>query len=208
MYCVCVSIQYPATSPGLNNMTSTNNKYFILTKRPDYPRHVDPGCICYSKKFREPDSSKKLGVFFMGSYTSLDYDIELSCMEPLSAEEAELLLALHDDAERLKWFKEEDALRAALGLTVGTEVTVEEEGHKLRGIIRYTGRLTEPLYSRPLSGTFFGIELQVRLHSAFLSCCPFCPCVLCALVSLVQVYRYACHFCLCPHHSGGEWNLV
>lgn len=84
-------------------------------------------------------------------------------MEELSAEEAELLLALSVDAERLKWFKERDALRTAKGLTLGTEVTVEEGGAKLRGILRYIGRLTEPTYSAPLPGTFFGIELQVGL---------------------------------------------
>lgn len=81
-------------------------------------------------------------------------------MEELSAEEAELLLALPDDAERLNWFNERDTLRAALRLTEGTEVTVDEGGDKLRGIIRYKGRLTEPTPSFPLSGTFFGIELQ------------------------------------------------
>lgn len=84
-------------------------------------------------------------------------------MEQLSAEVAELLQALPDDAERLKWFLEGDALRTALGLTVGTAVTVEEGGEELRGIIRYIGRMTEPTSSCPLSGTFFGVELQVGL---------------------------------------------
>lgn len=84
-------------------------------------------------------------------------------MQELGEEEAELLLALHDDAERLKWFRERDALQAALNLNKGTAVTVDEGGEKLRGIIRYVGRLTEPMYPRRLSGRFFGIELQVRL---------------------------------------------
>lgn len=84
-------------------------------------------------------------------------------MEELSAGEVELLQALPDDAERLEWFRERDALQTALGLTVGTAVTVDEGGKKLRGIIRYIGRLTEPTYSGPISGTFFGIELQVGL---------------------------------------------
>lgn len=67
---------------------------------------------------------------------SLDYAIEVSSMEELSPEEAELLQALPDDAERLKWFKEREALKTALGLKVGSAVTVEEGGEKLRGIVR------------------------------------------------------------------------
>lgn len=82
-------------------------------------------------------------------------------MEELSAEEAELLLAVPEDAERLRWSRDKDALRAALRLTKGTAVTVDEGGQKLRGIIRYIGKLTEPTISCPLTGTFFGIELQV-----------------------------------------------
>lgn len=82
-------------------------------------------------------------------------------MEQLSAEEAELLQALPDDTERLKWFKEKNALQTALGLTKGTPVTVDQGRQELRGIIRYIGTLTEPTFSCPLSGTFFGIELQV-----------------------------------------------
>ncbi len=85
-------------------------------------------------------------------------------MEELTAEEAGLLQALPDDAERLKWFRQKDALRAALGLAVGTLVTVDKEGgEELRGTIRSIGRITPPTYSNPLSGTFFGIELQVGL---------------------------------------------
>ncbi|KAK5869500.1 hypothetical protein PBY51_024209 [Eleginops maclovinus] len=71
--------------------------------------------------------------------------------------EAELLQALCEDEERLKWFREGDALKTALGLTVGTPVTVEEGGKKLRGIIRYIGPITDAF---PISGKFFGIELQ------------------------------------------------
>lgn len=83
-------------------------------------------------------------------------------MKPLSEKEAELLLALPDDAERLKWFTDKAALQTALGLTEGTAVIVEEGGEELKGIIRYIGELTTPTYRDPLSGTFFGIELQVK----------------------------------------------
>lgn len=111
----------------------------------------------------EPKSDrnrKKLSIFVLGSRTMLPYDIEASCLKELSAKEAELLLALPDEAERLKKFREIDYLDAALRLTEGTEVTVNEDGKKLKGIIRYIGRLTETSYSRPLTGTYFGIELQ------------------------------------------------
>lgn len=81
-------------------------------------------------------------------------------MEGLSEEEAGLLQALPEDAERLKWFEERNALQTALTLTKGSVVVVEEEGEELRGIIRYIGELTEPRRYRPLTGTFFGIELQ------------------------------------------------
>lgn len=85
----------------------------------------------------------------------------MSCMEQLSADEAELLQALPEDTDRLKWFKEKNALRTAMGLTEGTPVTVDQGKQGLQGIIRFIGRLTEPTFVCPLSGTFFGIELQV-----------------------------------------------
>lgn len=152
-------------------MTSTKHLYFIVTGKPDFLSHISAGRICYTIKtkhrleteHRASHSPTKLPVFFVGSYTALSYDLDVSIMEELSEEEAELLLALHDDAERLKLFREREALQAALQLTEGAAVTVEEGGEKLRGIIRYVGRLTEPTYTCTLSGRFFGIELQVGL---------------------------------------------
>ncbi|KAM9357788.1 ubiquitin carboxyl-terminal hydrolase CYLD [Symphorus nematophorus] len=141
-------------------MTSADYLYFILTKKPETPKHIDAGRICYCKKSTS-HSPKKLNVFVTGSRSALNYDIELSCLEKLSAEEAGLLQALPDDAERLKWFRERrDALQAALELTEGAEVMVDHRGEELRGIIRYIGRLTKSMYPVPMSGTFFGIELQ------------------------------------------------
>ncbi|KAM7012277.1 ubiquitin carboxyl-terminal hydrolase CYLD [Tautogolabrus adspersus] len=146
-------------------MTS-DNMYFILTRQPEYPKHINAGCICYmsvnkhKSTLRKYPSPSKFSVIFVGSRSSLDYEIEVSILEELSEPEAGLLLALSEDAERLKWYKEEKTLQTALGLAEGTAVTVEEEGEELRGIIRYIGGLTKPTYSDPLSGTFFGIELQ------------------------------------------------
>ncbi|KAG8003403.1 Pituitary adenylate cyclase-activating polypeptide type I receptor [Nibea albiflora] len=150
---------------------STDNQYFILIKKPNYPSHISAGQICYMPvyKFRSQlqlhvvssHSSHKLSVFFLKSRSSIDYDVDVSCLEELVLEEAELLQALPDDAERLKWFMERDALQRALGLKEGTEVIVDKDGEKLRGVIRYIGGLTEPSpYSCPFPGTFFGIELQ------------------------------------------------
>lgn len=171
--CVCVCVQYPATSPDLSNTMSTDNQqYFILTKKPGGYLSKSPGQICYMSVHKYTSqlssnvvsnySSRKLPVIFIDAYSSLDYDIEVSCLEDLGLEEAELLQALPDDAERLKWFTEGDALRRALGLKEGTDVIVDKDGEKLRGVIRYIGRLKEPsTLSCPLSGRFFGIELQV-----------------------------------------------
>ncbi|XP_071774514.2 ubiquitin carboxyl-terminal hydrolase CYLD [Centroberyx gerrardi] len=148
-------------------MDSRDKKYFIITEKPQYPGYIHPGRLCYISEYRyksimkrkdSPDSPTTLPVIYIGS--TVDHEHNVSDMEPLSVQEAELLQALGNDDERLKWYKEEQALKTALGLTEGTSVTVDEGGEKLRGIIRYIGKLTEPIYPDPLSGVVFGIELQ------------------------------------------------
>lgn len=147
-------------------MTS-DKLFFILTRKPDKPQHISAGRICHLSKFKHSLSSspKALSVTFVGHLASLPYDIEAAWLEELSEAEAELLLALTDDAERLTRFRRRDSLRAALELKVGMVVHVETAGEELRGIIRYIGRRAEPAYSAPPPGMFFGIELQVRLSS-------------------------------------------
>lgn len=140
---------------------TTEKQYFILTGKPEYPQHISPGRICYTPVFNYSVEVTKLKVIFVGSRSSLDYEIDISCMKQLDVKEAELLQALSEDQERLKWFKQRDALKIALTLTEGTAVTVEEGAEKLRGIIRYIGELTRPNYPDNLTGMFFGIELQV-----------------------------------------------
>ncbi|XP_008280019.1 ubiquitin carboxyl-terminal hydrolase CYLD [Stegastes partitus] len=150
-------------------MASITYHYFIITKKPQYPQysqHINAGQICYMSDYKLKSQLKispspiNLRVFIMGSRSQLDYDLEFSSIKELSAKEAELLLALAEDTERLKWFEERDALQTALGLSVGTEVTVEEDGKKLRGTIRYIGGMGELICPPGIKGTFFGIELQ------------------------------------------------
>lgn len=147
-----------------SKMTS-DRRFFILTRRPDELQHISAGQICHTSTFKHNVSSsqKTLSVTFVGRPTSLPYDVEAASLEELSEAEAELLLALPDDAERLKWFRRRDSLRAALELQVGMVVNVERAGEQLRGIIRHIGRRAEPPGSAALPGMFFGIELQVRL---------------------------------------------
>ncbi|XP_029286243.1 ubiquitin carboxyl-terminal hydrolase CYLD [Cottoperca gobio] len=146
-------------------MTSTNYMYFIITKKPEYPTHINAGQICYISKYdfkikssvgSKSRSCRKLPVTLCSVKLS-EYEIEESSMEGLSYEEVELLQALYEDEERLKWFRERETLQTALGLTKGTTVTVNEGGQKLRGIVRYIGAIEESL---PFPGKFFGIELQ------------------------------------------------
>lgn len=117
--------------------------------------------------------------------TPLSYDLEVGLLQELSTDEAELLQAVRVTEERLKWLTDRDALQAALRLTVDTAVTVYSEGEELQGVIRFIGRLTEPNFSSPLSGRFFGIELQGKHigrgtsdgshnYKRFFSCQPLC----------------------------------
>ncbi|XP_067370089.1 ubiquitin carboxyl-terminal hydrolase CYLD isoform X4 [Channa argus] len=140
-------------------MTSVDHRYFIITEKPPNPKHIEAGQICYTSEYKHKTTSK-LSVIPLSSGVGLNYDIDVNHMSPLTAEEAELLQALSNDKERLKWFRERNALRTALGLTKGVPVIVEEKKEELRGMIRYIGRLTEPKYPHHISGTFFGVELQ------------------------------------------------
>ncbi|CAJ1059422.1 ubiquitin carboxyl-terminal hydrolase CYLD-like [Xyrichtys novacula] len=145
-------------------MSSLRYKYFILLRKLEHPSHLNPGSICYMTAYKhkstlERSPAAKFAVRFVGSLASLDYDIDVNMMEELSEEEARFLLALPEDPERLNWFKKRNALQTALTLTEGTAVIVDEDGEQLKGIIRYIGEIAYTC-SSPISGTFFGIELQ------------------------------------------------
>ncbi|XP_013888088.1 ubiquitin carboxyl-terminal hydrolase CYLD isoform X2 [Austrofundulus limnaeus] len=144
-------------------MDPSEKMFFILTEKPKYilPRL---GCICYIRKYKyeseisKSASLKKLRVIPLPN-AMLDYDIDMNCMKSLSPEEADLLLAVPEE-DRLRCFRDRKAVQAALTLDVGSLVVVDEDGENLRGIVRYIGPLTEPSRSCPITGTFFGIELQ------------------------------------------------
>uniref|UniRef100_A0A3P9IPY6 Ubiquitin carboxyl-terminal hydrolase CYLD n=1 Tax=Oryzias latipes TaxID=8090 RepID=A0A3P9IPY6_ORYLA len=148
-------------------MTSTNNRYFIVTKKPRNFTSVNIGCLCYmtSHKYNAQQQQettkhpKTLSVLVFGTRTPLQKDLEVSCLEELNLEDARLLLGVSEDAERLRMFYDQPAFQAARSVTVGSAVTVEEDGKILRGIVRYIGKLSEPEYPYPISGTYYGIEL-------------------------------------------------
>lgn len=139
--------------------------FFIITDKPKYLIRIHPGCICYIRTYKyeseisKSASLKKLRVLTLPNPV-LDYDIDMSCMKTLSPEEADLLLAVPEE-DRLRCFRDRKAVQAALTLDVGSLVDVEEDGQNLRGVVRYVGHLTEPSRSCPITGTFFGVELQV-----------------------------------------------
>ncbi|XP_056131555.1 ubiquitin carboxyl-terminal hydrolase CYLD [Lampris incognitus] len=145
-------------------MALQENLYFIITKKSDFHGSFRPGRLCYIPQLRYASILRrtacpsKLPVICIGS--SLDDNIEVHDIEEVSEHEANLLQALDEDSERLKWFEEKVTLREALELIVNTPVTVtnKQGNEKLRGIIRYIGKLSEIF--RPIPGVFFGIELQ------------------------------------------------
>uniref|UniRef100_A0A3B5L2D7 ubiquitinyl hydrolase 1 n=1 Tax=Xiphophorus couchianus TaxID=32473 RepID=A0A3B5L2D7_9TELE len=147
-------------------MNPSDYVYFIITKKPESPLHIKLGSICYIREYTynthnvsQPGRRTKLPVTFLKSLNNIIYNIDVICMEKLSLEEADFLLACEPEDERLHWFRD-NAFQASLGLTVGTNVMVKEEDEMLMGVIRYIGPILEPNYVNPIRGRFFGIELQ------------------------------------------------
>uniref|UniRef100_A0A3B3C7F4 Ubiquitin carboxyl-terminal hydrolase CYLD n=1 Tax=Oryzias melastigma TaxID=30732 RepID=A0A3B3C7F4_ORYME len=155
-------------------MTSKNYHYFIVTKKPRSVLTVNPGRLCYmtTQKYNAQQETTKhpktLSVHAFDSFTNIPKDVEISCLEELSLEDAQLLLAVPDDTERLSMFSDQPAFQAARSLSVGTAVTVKEDGKNLRGVIRYIGKRREPPYPDPISGTYYGVELQVKKQVSYL----------------------------------------
>lgn len=143
------------------------NAYFIIMAQPMSSRWIHAGSICYmnEKQYSTPKPQKEVSVICIGS--SVHYDLPLDILQPLTRQKTEFLLALESHKERLDEFVHGEALDQAVELTVGSEVTVEQKGEWLKGVVRYIGPLSELRLLDPIAGVFFGVELQV-------SCSLFC----------------------------------
>lgn len=148
-------------------MNPSDFVYFILTEKPKTILKFKPGSICYlsgHKYEREVSKSPpvtKLRVKFLNSHPILEYEIDKAYMKKLNVDEADLLLACEPESDRLNWIKDLYAVQTALGLTIGTNVMVEDDGKTMGGIIRFIGPMAEPTFTQPIRGRFFGIDLQV-----------------------------------------------
>ncbi|KAG7488291.1 hypothetical protein MATL_G00033130 [Megalops atlanticus] len=145
--------------------SSDKNMYFIIVENLPYPyeRHR-AGHLCYIEesryvsKIKNTETLEYLPVKCFG--TSVERDVKVAAIQPLSVQEAELLQALGEDGERIRAFREREWLDHALTLKKDSQVKVEVEGEWCQGVIRYIGAITEKKYPDPITGSYFGIELQ------------------------------------------------
>uniref|UniRef100_A0AAR2LN76 ubiquitinyl hydrolase 1 n=1 Tax=Pygocentrus nattereri TaxID=42514 RepID=A0AAR2LN76_PYGNA len=123
--------------------------------------YISHGQICYINEdlysLRKDPKSDTLPVIVLGSV--FDRNLPLEVLEPLTKQEAEYLLALETPKERLEEFIQSKNLKQAEDLLQGCEVRVEQNGEWLKGVVRYIGRLKEPVID-PIAGVYFGVELQ------------------------------------------------
>ncbi|XP_072540400.1 ubiquitin carboxyl-terminal hydrolase CYLD isoform X2 [Salminus brasiliensis] len=137
------------------------NIYFILTATPAPFSCMTAGQICYITEDRCSQQKKQkkdtVRVKCIGSPIEHDLPLDFLCILP--QEKAELLLALITNEERLDEFARSETLDQATALVKGSEVTVEQNGKWLKGVVRYIGRLSETNLD-PIAGVFFGVELQ------------------------------------------------
>ncbi|TRY91954.1 hypothetical protein DNTS_035454 [Danionella cerebrum] len=142
---------------------ANKNIYFIITAKPLAPKGcINPGEICFIDKQRyelrkKRNATDMLPVVRMGEVC--DTMLETTLLKPLKKEEAQLLLAIEPHEARLLALNDFKTLEEALQLKKGSLVYVEYNGEKLKGVIRYIGEPTKSS-SKPLTGTFFGVELQ------------------------------------------------
>lgn len=146
-------------------MASAENKlYFIITAKPPSPfGYIAAGEICYIDKQLFHERQKRndtdiLPVIRIGS--CIDTRLDKVLLTPLTLRSAELLLALDSNEERLLALNDLKALEEASKLSKGCQVYVEYKDEWLKGVIRYIGSIT-PCSSGPITGVFFGVELQV-----------------------------------------------
>ncbi len=154
--------------------SADKNIYFIITANPPSPNgYINAGEICYIDKQRFNARLKRndtdiLPVVRIGNVSDTLLDKVL--LQPLSRRAAELLMALESNEERLLALKDPVALEKASNLSEGGQVHVEYKGQWLKGVIRYIGSLTS-YSSDPISGVFFGVELQVSNLFAWVRLC-------------------------------------
>lgn len=135
---------------------SENYMYFIIEDG------YRSGRICYTEKdqYFKKKSDSSLRVKVLNHYET---QVQLDQIKPLTKQEAEFLCALESDKERLAVFWEREGLDLALTLRQGSQVAVKVKEEWCQGVVRYIGGITRTKYHDPITGTFFGIELQVRL---------------------------------------------
>lgn len=135
---------------------SENYMYFIIEDG------YRSGRICYTEKdqYFKKKSDSSLRVKVLNHY---EMHIQPDQIKPLTKQEAEFLCALESDEERLAAFWKREGLDLALNLSRSSQVAVKVKEEWCQGVVRYIGGSTRTKYSDPITGTFFGIELQVRL---------------------------------------------
>ncbi|XP_078087143.1 ubiquitin carboxyl-terminal hydrolase CYLD isoform X2 [Mustelus asterias] len=85
--------------------------------------------------------------------------LEVDSLRQLNEQDAGLLLAVSPSSQRFSLYLEKEALENALQIQYGNKVTVDYKSKQLPGVVRYIGSICD---NPKLSGTFFGIELQVE----------------------------------------------
>lgn len=142
-------------------MASRDDKtYFIITETTPYSL-FRLGSICFKKE--DQNSIRKLPkdmVPVTCIENRLSHDFPFNFLHPLTRQNSEFLLALENPEERLKEIDKPELLEQASELTVGSEVTVEQNGKWLKGVVRYIGPLSSSVLYPILVGVFFGVELQ------------------------------------------------
>ncbi|KAJ8389062.1 hypothetical protein AAFF_G00124590 [Aldrovandia affinis] len=145
--------------PGRTMTSKNKHMYFIIVEG------YDAGRICYIEENRylskfEVITPSFLPVKILGC--SVDNSVLVTHIQPLTMQEAELLHTLREREERLSAVQDREGLDHALTLTKGSrvQVQVEVEGEWFQGVIRYIGGIIPKKHPDPITGKFFGIELQ------------------------------------------------
>ncbi|XP_077054695.1 ubiquitin carboxyl-terminal hydrolase CYLD [Siphateles boraxobius] len=147
-------------------MASANkNIYFIVIANPPNG-YIEAGEICFIDKdlyedWKKGNDTERLPLVPMGR--ALHTDIDVLLLKPLSLRSAELLLALETNIERLFALNDPKTLKTledASNLSLDSRVYVEYNGKWLKGVIRHIGNIKSCSFVEPITGVFFGVELQ------------------------------------------------